>query len=43
MNLNADQPAHSAWPLFGKLFQAEAGAAPDRFALGVVCDRPEHF
>ncbi|MGW2230172.1 hypothetical protein [Streptomyces formicae] len=35
--------AHPAWPLFKKLFQAEAGTHPDPAALGVVCDCPEHF
>ncbi|WP_075735179.1 hypothetical protein [Streptomyces acidiscabies] len=35
--------AHPAWPLFKKLFQAEAGTNPDPFALGVICDCPEHL
>ncbi|WP_434593581.1 hypothetical protein [Streptomyces sp. A5-4] len=35
--------SHPAWPLFKELFQAEAGTAPDPFALGVVCECPQHF
>ncbi|WKK21015.1 hypothetical protein QZH56_11810 [Streptomyces olivoreticuli] len=35
--------AHPAWPLFKKLFQAEAGTDPDPAALGVICECPEHF
>ncbi|MCY0943501.1 hypothetical protein [Streptomyces antarcticus] len=35
--------AHPAWPLFKKLFQAEAGTDPDSAALGVICGCPGHF